>query len=215
MDKELKQLNKEIEMYVGNMKKADEKIFNFGVRLGRILEKNNTEDYRLNFFVEQENKENELDSKRLRLDSVNKIIKSIIKLAHKEQIREYGSIHYEAGWRASNAPLDLDIEKKYNISYSKINQTNVGGDFDVYFILNGQLKALFEKHKVGIQVETSLNNSSGEEDEYIVSEDDADTCFYSTRISLYPHHQDKTLEEVDAFAKDVEKFYTMFCLKLN
>jgi CRISPR/Cas system CMR-associated protein Cmr1 (group 7 of RAMP superfamily) len=39
MDKELKELNKQIEGYVKG-RKADESIFNYGVQLGRILEKN-------------------------------------------------------------------------------------------------------------------------------------------------------------------------------
>ena len=216
MDKEIKQLNKQIEEYLGEFRKADETIFNFGVQLGRILEKNNIENHRLSFFVEQEAQSNQVDAKSKVIDGVNKIIQNIISWAHKEQISNSGSICYEAGWRSSNnTPLDEDIAKKYNIAYSNINQTNVGGDFDINFMLTGQLKDIFEKHQVGIQVETTLSNSSGEEEEYIIDEDDAETSFYSTHIFLYPHNNDKTLEEIEAFAKDVEKFYTMFCLKLN
>jgi len=213
MDKELKELNKQIEGYVKG-RKADESIFNFGVQLGRILEKNKVENYRLSFFSEQEAKENQLESKRTRIDSVNKILQKIICLAHKEEIRENGSISYDAGWRGRNAPLNKEIEEKYNITYSSINQTNVGGDFDIYFMLNGQLKDLFEKHNVPTQIEITLSNSSGEEEEYLRDEEDVDN-FYSPHISLYPHHDNITLEKVDAFAKDVEKFYTIFCLKLN
>lgn len=215
MDKELKQLNKEIEDYVGDFRKADERIFNFGIRLGRILEKNNAEDYRLSFFSNQEAKESETEIKKNCIDSVNKIIQKIIGWAHKEQIKTSGSIHYEAGWRGKNAPLNETISKKYNITYSRIDQSNYGSDFNVYFMLNGKLKDIFEKHKVGIQVEASLCNSDGEDDEYITDEDYAETCFYSTSISLYPHNDNKTVGEIQAFAQDVEKFYTLFCLKLN
>lgn len=64
-------------------------------------------------------------------------------------------------------------------------------------------------------METTLSNSSGEEDEYITNEDDAENSFYSTHISLYAHQDNKSVSEVDAFATDVEKFYTIFCLKLT
>jgi hypothetical protein len=215
MKTDIDKLNKKIKKHVGEYGKADEVLFNIGIELGRILQKNDIKELRLDFFVQQENEHNQTEAKRNRIDSVNKIIQNIIGWAHKEQFNKTGTIHYESGWRADNKPLSEEVESKFNITYSRINQNNVGGDFDIYFMLNGKLKEIFEKHKVGIQVETTLGNSSGEEDEYLTSEDDAENSFYSTHISLYPHHDNKTVEEIDAFATDVEKFYTIFCLKLT
>ncbi len=215
MDKELKEFNEILKKYVGEFRKADESLFNYGVELGRILEKNNIKEHRPNFFVEQEEAVNQVASKQSRIDSVNKIIKNMIGLAHKEQVKTCGSIYYDTGYSSENYPLNKDIENKYNITYSRINQERVDGDFDVYFIFNGKLKDIFELHKVGIQVELTLSNSSGEKDECITSEDDAESCFRGARISLYAHNETKGIAEVDAFATDVEEFFTMFCLKLT
>lgn len=215
MTAEFEKLNKKIKKHIGEYGRADEKVFNFGIELGRLLEKNKIKEHRLEFFIEQENNENQTEAKRERINSVNKIIGNLIGWAHKEQFSKSGSIHYETSWRSSNNPLSEEIEKKYHIKYTRINQNNVGGDFDIYFLLNGKLKDIFEKHKVGIEVETTLSNSSGEEDEYITNEDDAENSFYGTQISLYAHQENKSVAEIDAFAIDVEKFYTIFCLKLT
>lgn len=203
MTAEFEKLNKKIKNHIGEYGRSDEKLFNFGIELGRLLEKNKIKEHRLDFFIEQENNENQTEAKRERINSVNKIIGKLIGWAHKEQFNKSGSIHYETGWRSSNKPLSDEIENKYNINYTRINQNNVGGDFDVYFKVNGKLKDIFDKHKVGIEVETTLSNSSGEEDEYITNEDDAENSFYSTQISLYADQDNKSVSEVDAFATDV------------
>lgn len=215
MKAEFEKLNKKIKKHVGDFGKADEDLFNFGIELGRLLEKNEIKQHRLEFFINQENEQNAIEFKRKRIDSVNKILQNIIGWAHKEEFKLSGTINYESGWRAKNHPLSEPVQNKFNITYSRINQNNVGGDFDIYFMVNSKLREIFEKHKVGIEVETTLSNSSGEDDEYITSEDDAENSFYSTRISLYPHNDNRTIAEIDAFATDVEKFYTMFCLKLT
>lgn len=215
MTAEFEKLNKKIKKHIGDYRRADEKLFNFGIELGRLLEKNKIKEHRLDFFIEQENNENQTEAKRERIDSVNKILSNLIKWAHKEQFRESGSIHYETGWHSSNKPLSDEIESKYHINYTRINQNNVGEDFDIYFKLNGKLKDIFDNHKIGIEVEISLSNSSEEEEEYINSEDDAENGFYGTQISLYAHQDKKSVSEIDAFASDVENFYTMFCLKLT
>lgn len=215
MDKELKTLNKLIKVHIGEHGKADEKLFNFGVELGRLLERNKADKHRLPFFVEQEEKNNQVSGRKARIDAVNKIVQNLIKMAHVEQIRTEGQIHYETGWRSTNRPLTTEIQDKYHISYNRISQTNVGGDFDITFELNGKLKEIFQKHKVGLEVEATLSNSSGEDDEYIHTEDDANSSFYITSIQLYAHNDNRTVEQVDAFATDVEKFYTIFCLKLT
>ncbi len=215
MDKELKEFNQILKKYVGEFRKADEKLFNYGVELGRILEKNNIKEHRPNFFVEQEEAVNQIASKQSRIHSVNKIITKMIGLAHKEQVKTCGSSYYDTGYGADNHPLNKDIENKYNITYSRINQERVDADFDVQFIFNGKLKDIFEMHKVDIEVELMLSNSSGEKDECITREDDAESCFYDAHISLYAHDETKGIAEVDAFATDVEKFFTMFCLKLT
>lgn len=46
MDKELKEFNEILKKYVGEFRKADESLFNYGVELGRILEKNNIKEHR-------------------------------------------------------------------------------------------------------------------------------------------------------------------------
>lgn len=214
MNNAIKNLNKKIREHTVETGKADETLFNFGVELGRLIEKNNIDSCRLDFFIEQEKELNLYESKRLRIDSINKIMRILIVKAHQEQYRTNRTIHYRTGWSNENTPLKKDIEHKYNISYSSIDQENVGGDFVIYFKLNGQLKDIFVEHKVGTRVEINLSNSSGEDHEYIASEEDSENDFYGTCISLSPHDTDKSEFEIDAFANDVEKFYTMFRLKL-
>ena len=215
MESVLKNLNKKIKEHVENTGNADETLFNFGIELGRFIEKNNIDSCRLEFFLEQEIQSNQFESKRLRIDSINNIIRILIVKAHQEQYRTKKTIHYRTGWSNENIPLNENIEHKYNISYSSIDQESVGGDFAICFKLNGQLKDIFIEHKVGTRVEINLSNSSGEDHEYIASEEDAENDFYGTCIALYPHDIYKSESEIDAFANDIEKFYTMFRLKLT
>jgi hypothetical protein len=215
MNNAIKNLNKKIREHTVETGKADETLFNFGVELGRLFEKNNVDNSRLDFFIEQEKELNRYESTRLRIESVNNIIHTIIVKAHKEQYRTKGTIHYRTGWSNENNPLNDSISNKYNITYSSIDQEYVGGDFSIFFNLNGQLKDIFIQHNIGTRVEIFLSNSSGEDHEYIASEEDSENDLYGTCISLYPNDMDKSEFEIDTFATDVEKFYTMFCLKLT
>ena len=215
MEQELLKINKLIEKHVKKHGKADEAIFNLGIELGKILVNKNIQAHRLPFFIEQENKNNDYEKRRQRIAAVCKIVHNIIVLAHKEQVNNDGQIYYEAGWRADNKPLSEEVESKYNVAYKRIGQVNVGGDFDITFHLNGKLKEVFQKHKVGIELTTLLSNSCGDEDEYIITEDDAVDSLSSTSIQLYPHYDNMTVEQVDDFATDVEKFSTFFYLRLS
>ena len=55
MSDKLKALNEAVSQYAQKQRTLDEKLFNLGVELGRQLEKDGIADYRLPFFVEQEN----------------------------------------------------------------------------------------------------------------------------------------------------------------
>ena len=214
MNIDLKNLDNKIREHTIDTGKADETLFNIGVELGRLIEKNNIDPCRLEFFIDQEKELNRYESARLRIDCVNNIIRKIIVKAHKEQYRTNGTIIYLTGWN-KNTPLNDSIENKYDITYSSIEQEYVGGDFEIYFNLNGQLKDIFVEHKIVTRVKIYLSNTNGEDRQYIASEEDSENDFYGTCISLYPHDVNKSEYQIDAFATDVEKFYTMFRLKLT
>lgn len=215
MESELNVINKMIKEYVQDCGKVDEKVFNIGVALGRLLERNNFDNHRLSFFSEQEQKNNDIQIRFKRLLSVHKIIEKIIVLAHVEQVRKTRQINYINGGHSKNNPLSSELEEKYNITYKGIDVEDGNQDFDITFELNGKLKEIFQKHNVGAKFVINLCNSSGENSELINSVHKAETSFYGTTMYSIPTIEELTVEQAETFAVDVEKFYTMFCLKLN
>jgi hypothetical protein len=212
MCEELDALNDKLKEIAG-YGKLDERIFNIGIELGRVLERTKVENYRPPFFVAQEEMLNVREEKAKRIEAVNELIHKLICWAHKEQIREHSGIQYETGWRAANSPFSDEVKTKYCIQYSRIDQVNVGGDFDIYFTATGKLKAIFDKHKINPQIETTLSNGSGEEDEYIASEENAEQSLYGSRISINSHNEQLSLAQINSFADEIEKYFTFFVLK--
>jgi hypothetical protein len=54
MNNNLNLIDHTVRDYANKHRTLDEKLFNLGVELGRLLEKDGISDYRLPFFVEQE-----------------------------------------------------------------------------------------------------------------------------------------------------------------
>lgn len=215
MNEEIELLNQKIKEHIGQFAGADEVLFNIGVELGRYIERNKIETLRLPFFIEQERIKNEAEIKHKAINSVNAILQTVLVQAHKEQVEDDGYITYDAAYGASNEPLSKDIEKKFDIAYKGINQATEGEDFRLSFALKGKIGEIFSKHKVGLTFTTFLKNKRGEVSESITSEDNIESIFYRTSISLHSHNENMSLKEVSEFVAEVEKLYMFFCIKFH
>ncbi len=82
MNKRLEELNKLVSEHVGTNKRADEKLFQLGVELGRELQKLGIENYRLPFFENQSQSVNAEKAKRDYIKQLNvKVLNQVAKAA--------------------------------------------------------------------------------------------------------------------------------------
>jgi len=213
MDK-LNKINLELEEYLGEYRGADEKIFDFGVRLGRLLEQRKMDDFRLQYFVEQSSAIELARDKQGLIDEIDKFALGMICFACCKHIEKYGSICFDADWRSrTDAKLEEEIVEEFGVQIQRTNQTQVRGDFEVIFSTTGKLDELFAKFKLPKEFSATLLNKTGEESCTLNDEDGVSESFTDASIGMRAHNKSLSIEHLKEIHKEFSQYYTVFVLK--
>jgi hypothetical protein len=215
MKDDLNKLNDEVSQYIRRLSKVDEKLFNYGVELGRLLEKNNIADYRLPIFVEQEVAKNLAQKKQAVIEKARKLLMGIVINAYKAELDENGAISIDASRHSARNETHLsdEIVSRYSLKHTGTQQHNTGGDFTLTFLLLGKLQEIFQRHSISPQFEVSANNNSGEEDETLYEPEDIESAFYSLNIGVNSYNTDLSVEQLEAFVDDLNKYLLFAVIK--
>jgi hypothetical protein len=206
MNEQITKLNKAVAEYADKHRTLDEKLFNLGVELGRLLEKDKITDYRLPFFVEQEAAKNLAQTKQTLIDKAENILLDIVIKAYKAELKENGAISIDASYNGRrDEQLSDAIVSRYSIKHTGTQQHSVGGDFTLTFLLQGKLQEIFQRHSISQQVEVSVSNSSGDEDENFYEPDEIDSAFRSVNIHQNGRTTHLSVEQLEAFVNDFSK----------
>jgi hypothetical protein len=216
MNKRLEELNKLLSEYVGKNKRADERLFQIGVELGRELQRLEIENYRLPFFENQSQSVNAEKAKRGYIDKLNVKALSQVAKAVRAHIQEYGALTFNASYhRSDDEKLDDDIGLRHGIKHTRTSQSQVGGDIELYFSFVGKLAEHFTKNNVSPQFEVTLYNSSGEDYETVDEVDDEFYPFGNAHCGLNLLNESQSVEFVKGFCEDFDKHLTMHYMSVK
>lgn len=214
MTDDITKLNKAVVEYADKHRTLDEKLFNLGVELGRLLEKDNIAEYRLPFFVEQENAENIAQEKGKLIRQAEKRLLDLVKKAYKAELDESGAITIDAGYNGrKESHLSDDIVNQFLVKHTHTEQYQSGQDFTLTFLLQGKLQEIFQRHSVSPQFEITVSNNSGEEDETLYDADDIDHQLYRLNIKQHAQTTRLSVEQLKAFVDDLEKNLLFLLIK--
>lgn len=214
MNEPITKLNKAVAEYANNHRTLDEKLFNLGVELGRMLEKNNIAEYRLPFFVEQEDAKSLAQIKQALIEKAEKLLLDIVKSAYKAELDLSGAITIDASYYGSrNEHLSEDVVNNFFVKHTNTEQYQSGQDFTLTFLLQGKLQEIFKRHSVSPQFEITVSNNSGEEDETLYDADDIDHQLYRININQHAHTTTLSVEQLKAFVDDLEKNLLFLIIK--
>jgi len=189
-----------------------EQLFNLGVELGRELNNQNIDTFRLKVWSDIE-KEN-LHEKEIR-DAVNEIeefIALLLRLSILEHIENTGSWTIAKGGGYSLEMFSDEIVKKFNIQVLSCDMESYGGEFIVNFEVTDELATIFDKHNIYTKFDARINNDDGEEEQ---------TLYDVKRLSDYIHginahirnSNDWELEKYKEFLQEISKPFLFLITK--
>ncbi len=214
MNKDIVQIDEMLRHYGDKVRTVDEQLFNLGVKLGRQLERDGLADYRPPFFVEQENAENIAQTKAALIRKAEALILGVVKRAYKAEMDVSGAITIDASYSGRNdTNLSEDIVNRFFVKHTHTEQYHSGQDFTLTFLLQGNLLDIFQRHSVSPQVEITVSNNGGEEDETLYDAEDIDHQFFRINIKQHAHTTRLSVEELTAFVEDLEKNLMFLLIK--
>jgi hypothetical protein len=211
MSDKLKDLESELEKLVdksyGRFEDID-KAFNLGMQIANELNRLQIKDYKIECLEQKRTEEDKKDKFRVATDKINKFLEYVVKSCIREHVRKVGSWTIEkATYYGSNVDrFDGEITSKYGVQFAKADLESYGGDFEVEFEVLGELKEVLEKHDLLGYISGRFNNSSGEEEETVYDEDEAE-YLYNTRLDTLIRLRDADIEKIEAIASEIEKIY--------
>ena len=216
MATEIEKLNAKLNKYHGGHRNVDEELFNLGVKLGRLLEQQKIEDFRLAYFVNQEVANNLQSAKQILIDEIERILLGLLTMAIKEQISLYDSVSFDADWTTRRTTkLKDDIVNTFCLQIDDVSQQEVDGDLQVTFMTSGELSKILKKHKVVDKFAATLCNDNGGDGCTIHNENKVEDAFEYASIRLHAHDKKLKIDRLKAISNDLTGFYTFFVLKYS
>ncbi len=213
MNSDLDKFDAKLSEHFSTTNRYDEKLFNLGVQLGRILEKNNLEDYRPKVFIEFENSENIYSLKLAEYRRIDSALEFLLRNALAKQIEEYGPFTFDNNsWSSSRDAIADEIVNEFYVQVGRTTQQEHGGSFEVDLVFSGQVAEIFAKHEISSHGRADVDNSTGDEHETIYDPDDVKKVFgVSVNLHLGSHSE----EQLKEIAGELEKITTWMKLKLK
>ena len=99
-----------------------------------------------------------------------------------------------------------EIVEKFNVQINNVDMGSYGGDFELEFAVEGELKELFERNNIPKIFKASMGNSSGEEYDALYNEEDAEQIYSCYAEGLH-RFNNVEIAEVDKFYDEVTKLF--------
>jgi len=192
------------------------KAFNLGMQISNELNALHIKDYKIECLQNKRIEEDKRKAFGEAIAKINKFLEVIVKTCIREHVRKVGSwtiekTTYSGGY---SDKFDSEISSKYGVQYVKADLESYGGDFEVEFEAVGELKELLEKHDLLGYISGRFNNSSGEEEETVYNEDEAD-YLYNTRLDTLIRLRDTAIEKIVEIQNEIEKIYLFKLIASN
>ena len=210
---EIQELDKRISAHCKS-EGYDEKLFNLGVELGRLLAEHNIASHRPAPFIEFESQKDIQASKNKQIQRANKAISFLIRNALAEQIEQHGEFCFDSNTSTFGCEkIEESIVAKFFVQIDRTTQREHGGSFEAEFILSGQLEPIFNKYGIDLYARADVENTTGAEEETIYNADDVDKIF-GVSLRLNGHTTDLDELQLGTFADELEKITSWLTLKI-
>ena len=204
MNNELEEFNGIVADTVSKKANFDEEAFNLGVEFGRLLERNNLDTFRLQTFIDKENKAKRLgDTKDLQIE-IEKLVGKLALLAIKSTVKDHYSLTFDSTLDATSIELPKEIEEKFLVSYQATEQYNEDDDFKISFRALGELEKTLVKHKLRDKFTITLRNLSNQTDITIDETDDLSGSFIANGLGINIFNGKHSYEDLQALLEDIK-----------
>ena len=178
---------------------ADENLFNLGIRFGRLLESQKSEDIALDFFLKQTEKADFSEAIDNQVSQIKKILKLLVLAAMKMELNlsRNGCWHINTdSYSNDQHKLKEEVVEKYKIQVTRVHQASHESDLDITFTLEGKLREIFSAAGLNVFFQVSYSNDDGDYINYL-EEDNLNRSFN-------PNIQIKNTKDADGLAKITE-----------
>ena len=210
MNKEIENIEKDVEKHCKKTLQFDEHLFNLGVQLGRTLEKNGLAEHRLNVFVEHEKNTNKTLAKLTQTRRIDKLIEMLIRNAIAQHVESGSEFVFD---EFQSTKLSQEIANKFHVQSSKTVHADESS-FELEFNILGDVAEIFEKYGVEKTAKTTISNTSGDSYETIYEADDVSEIF-ATSTKINAHSTNLSEKELADFAEELEKIIVVISLSLH
>ena len=186
-----------------------EKAFNLGMQIANELTNLKITEYKINCLEDKRSEENKKERFNEAMERINKFLLKLVRGAVKEKINERGNWSVEKHDYMRRNSLDSfsnEIVEKFNVQINNVDMESYGGDFELEFSVEGELKELFERNNIPKRFKASMGNSSGEEYDALYYEEDAEQIYSCYAEGLH-RFTNKEIAEVDKFYDEVTKLF--------
>jgi hypothetical protein len=212
MSDKLQDLESELEKLVnrsyGRFNEVD-KAFNLGMKIANELTNLKITDYKIECLEDKRSEENKKERFNEAMGRINKFLLKLVRGAVREKINESGNWSVEKRDYMRSNSLDSfsnEIVEKFNVQISNVDMGSYGGDFELEFAVEGELKELFERNNIPKIFKASMGNSSGEEYDALYNEEDAEQIYSCYAEGLH-RFNNVEIAEVDKFYDEVTKLF--------
>ncbi len=213
MNKEIEGVEAKLVKYLKNFPRYDEELFNIGVELGRLLERNNISLHRPKIFVDFEEDNNAFNKRAEQISRANKAVAFIIRNAIAEHVENFWEFCFSKS-RHSCTKLDESLVEKFGVQTVRTTQVEDGGSFEAEFELSGQVGQVLEKYGIDAWARADIDNTSGDEQEIIYSADDVDKIF-GVNLRLNGRNTEFEYEQLQSLADELEQIVVWFKISLK
>lgn len=204
MNDEIEAFKKVVADAVSKKTNFDEDAFNLGMEFGRLLQKNNLTNFRLQTFIDKEEKSKRLgDTKDIQTE-IEKLVGQLAQFAIKATVKDHCSLTFDSTSDATSIKLPKEIEDKFLVAYDSTDQNNEDDDFKISFHAVGELKKVLNKHKVRDNFTITLWNLSNQTEITITMPDDLSGSFKASGLGINIFNGNHNYEDLQELLADVK-----------
>lgn len=193
MNARLKELDQKIEDYCFSKSRYDEGMFNLGVEMGRLLERQSIPSYRSQVFQNFDQNNLLHSAKEAEYSRIKKSLAFIVRNAVGEQIDAYGEFCFAASIEFQSFLSD-EIVKKFQCQIDR-SRNVTATHFLVHVDFVDEVKDALRLGKLPIRADIDLENTTGNDQEILYKGNDVSKFMelsLNIRVASYEVQQLKT-----------------------
>ncbi len=184
-----------------------EKLFNLGIELGRRLNENKIDDFRLSVWSDLEQNHLKMSAIYQAEKNIEELIAKLVRLSILHHINAHGVWSIARGGGYGLDKFSDEIVQKFNIQVVNCDMERDGDDFTVNFVVTDQLATIFAKHKIYKGFDASITNDSGDDNQSL--HDSKDLRNYIHSINAHIRNSNEwELYQYEDFLIEISKPFT-------